>query len=236
MNQEQSILDIKALLETTNSTNEQLKEGIAGVDTSVTELGQTTIEIAKTVVATSDNAFESNTKLDRVIENTESVEEGLQDLNKNIESIKEFDGINAELKDEFKQDLTDILTQLRDNKVSVHDAVQAMGEKYTEQVISVSNKLTSIKDAVESGEYESKLAEAREEIEALRKDVADLQRKQEEDSVKYSERQVQLIEKVNTLIGDIKTSNSGVETLTSKLDSATTRLGVVETRVDALGK
>ena len=39
MNQEQSILDIKALLETTNSTNGQLSEGIAGVDTSVTELG-----------------------------------------------------------------------------------------------------------------------------------------------------------------------------------------------------
>lgn len=41
MNQEQSILDIKALLETTNSTNGQLSEGIAGVDTSVTELGLT---------------------------------------------------------------------------------------------------------------------------------------------------------------------------------------------------
>lgn len=236
MNNEQRIEDIYALLDTTNETNKDVSNQLHSIDNDVTEYGKTIIEIAKNTVANSDGIADNRTRLDSILSNADSIQEEIETVNANIKSIKDYEGLAEDEKVAFTNKLEEVLTNLAENKVDVSDAVRTLSEQYTEKIIALSSKITSIDDALKDGTYETKISQLNENVQSLRAELKDLIAQQDRESLKYSERQVTIINNIQALMTELKAANEVTTTLTNKVDTATTRIGVMEARVDAINK
>lgn len=236
MNNEQRIEDIYALLDTTNETNKDVSNQLHSIDNDVTEYGKTIIEIAKNTVANSDGIADNRTRLDSILSNADSIQDEIETVNANIKSIKDYEGLAEDEKVAFTNKLEEVLTNLAENKVDVSDAVRTLSEQYTEKIIALSSKITSIDDALKDGTYETKISQLNENVQSLRTELKDLIAQQDRESLKYSERQVTIINNIQALMTELKAANEVTTTLTNKVDTATTRIGVMEARVDAINK
>lgn len=236
MNNEQRIEDIYALLDTTNETNKEVSNQLHSIDNDVTEYGKTIIEIAKNTVANSDGIADNRTRLDSILSNADSIQEEIETVNTNIKSIKDYEGLAEDEKVAFTNKLEDVLTNLAENKVDVSDAVRTLSEQYTEKIIALSSKITSIDEALKDGTYETKISQLNENVKSLRTELKELIAQQDRESLKYSERQVTIINNIQALMTELKAANDVTTTLTNKVDTATTRIGVMEARVDAINK
>lgn len=234
MNQEQYMLDIKALLETANETNAAKTQEIKNLDTSLTDLGQTTIELSKAVLRTSSDVDTQHNKVINVSLKQDAISEKVDDLRSLLSTITNVEGFSSSLDKDIKDELAKVLQNTEQSQENIKQSLIDVYEKYTNKVISLSSKLEEIKGLIQTGQYEQKINDVQNDTNRLSLKLDQMKEDQENKTKETVERIDKLVTSVDSLVQAIEVSNMNAESVERAVEDATTRIGVMETRVDAL--
>ena len=204
MNQEQYMLDIKALLETANETNAAKTQEIKNLDTSLTDLGQTTIELSKAVLRTSSDVDTQHNKVINVSLKQDAISEKVDDLRSLLSTITNIEGFSSSLDKDIKDELAKVLQNTEQSQENIKQSLIEVYEKYTNKVISLSSKLEEIKGLIQTGQYEQKINDVQNDTNRLSLKLDQMKEDQENKTKETVERIDKLVTSVESLVQAIE--------------------------------
>lgn len=236
----QTQFDNAVLLQTIKQLLEQEQAAVDKTHENVNAVGKTVLSLSDTVIKTNDHLVENEKQLNKMIESHTNL------LNATAEMTDKINNADKNIFDTqaFKTDMLDLFNKTFENhqgdKQELFNKIDELYAAYTNQLIEVSNKLTSIQDTlldeVAYSKLENTITSTKDELTTLTNDLVNLNDEYKQSMVDVNEHFDYVEQKIMNLLDKLNDINKNALTYDYHIAQLSSRIDMMSARLQALAE